>query len=316
MQQAIRTASALIHKHLAAAKKPLIVILGPTASGKTAVSVDLALAIKDAQPHGWTDAEILNADSRQLYRGLDIGTAKATMKERRGVTHYLFDLFDPSEEVTAPKFQTAATTAIDEVLKKHHVPILCGGSMLYLSAVVDGLTFAGKSDPAVRQRLSDEYDLDEGLTLQKRLCEMDPEAAENTERRNKVYMLRAMEIAEQAGSVRRAKTKSDSPYDVLMIGLRWNRDELTKRINDRTPKLVNGGWIDEVKSLKAKGYSSKDPGMISHGYREILKWIEAGEDPEALPAVTEKIAAMTRQYAKRQMTWWKRDERIQWIDRE
>ncbi len=312
MREPLSIAIDLAEKHLASSKKPLLVVLGPTASGKTGLAVELALWIREKKPRDWTDAEIVNADSRQVYKHLDIGTAKATMEERKGVTHHLFDELDPKEEVTAAWYQARATETIDGILARQHVPILAGGSMLYVSAVVDGLSFAGKSNPAVRERLSREYDFDEGKSLQARLRTLDPEAADRTERRNKVYMLRAMEIAEQAGKVRDAKAKAPSRYETLLLGLRWPRELLKERIERRAQAMLDGGWIEEVRGLLARGYTAKDPGMISHGYRELLEALSSGTVDRR--ALGETIARNTRRYAKRQMTWWGKDERIQWID--
>jgi tRNA dimethylallyltransferase len=311
MQEPLQIAIGLVDQHLATAKHPLIVVLGPTAGGKTALSVDLALAIREKHAGGWDDAEIVNSDSRQVYKHLDIGTAKATLEERRGVRHHLFDELDPREDVTAAWYQKRALTVLDNILSRGTVPLLVGGSMLYVSAVIDGLSFAGKSDPLTRERLSQEYDYDEGRSLQARLRTLDPEAADRTERRNKVYMLRAMEIAEMAGTVRHAKTKTVSPYDVLMIGLRWPREVIKERIEKRTRSLLEHGWIDEVKELLQKGYGPRDPGMISHGYREIMEWIPS---KGSMSELAKTISRNTARYAKRQMTWWGKDERIQWIE--
>ncbi len=311
MKETLRHAIDFAGDHLSRATKPLIAIVGPTAGGKTDLSVELALWIEETKPGGWIGAEIVNADSRQVYKHLDIGTAKATIDERRGVRHHLFDELDPREDVTAAWYQARALATIDDILARGKVPLLVGGSMLYVSAVVDGLSFAGKSDPLVRERLSQEYDYDEGRSLQARLRTLDPEAADRTERRNKVYMLRAMEIAERAGSVRDAKTKTSGRYDVLLLGLRWPRDVIKERIENRAKALLERGWLDEVKRLLEKGYGPNDPGMISHGYREIMEWMRAGG---SMAELTKTISRNTARYAKRQMTWWGKDERIRWID--
>ncbi len=288
----------------AAGKKALFVVLGPTASGKTGFSISLAQKLGNT--------EIINADSRQLYRHLDIGTAKITEKEMRGIPHHLIDVLDPTQEVTASWYRDEAMKTIDAIHARGNVPVLVGGSMLYISAIIDGLAFPVASDPALRKKLSDEYDADEGVSLHARLAEIDPDTAQGLPRQNKPYVIRAMELHELGGKKPAdLREKTDCPYDLCIIGIERSREELVKRIDKRTVQLLTGGWIGEVRELIAKGYKADDPGMKSHGYREIMQAITSGNtDIEALAHI---IAAKTRQYAKRQMTWWKHDERINWI---
>ncbi len=305
---------------LAASRRPLLVVLGPTASGKTALSVDLALWLTA----GGRPAEVINADSRQLYRLLDIGTAKVTEEERRGVPHHLFSVLNPSEEVTIAEYQRLAEAAIAEARSRGAIPILVGGSMLYISAVIDGLQPLPKADPAVRARLEAEYDADDGVTLFARLEELDPEAAIGIARQNKPYVVRALEIAETLGTrASVAKTTVDIDHDLFLIGLRRSREDTVARIHARTPLLLAGGWVEEVAALLDAGYDETAPGMKSHGYREVIAALRRHGYPSAAAieaarndaALREAIDAKTRQYAKRQMTWWKDDPRIHWIDR-
>jgi tRNA dimethylallyltransferase len=301
-----------LREFLMRAERPLIVVLGPTASGKTDYSVALAQALGEGE--GETSrAEILNADSRQLYRHLDIGTAKITKEEARGVPHHLFDIADPKEEVTAARYKRNAVALIEEIHARHGVPVLVGGSMLYLSAVIDNLDFPAASDPALRAQLSAEYDADGGAALYAKLEELDPETAAAFSVRNKPYVLRALETHALTGEKPSdARGAEESPYDLHVIGIRWPRALLHERINARTRRQFQKGWMDEVRGLLQKGYGPEDPGMKSHGYREIMEFLQAeGTDREPL---IESIAAQARQYAKRQMTWWRRDARIQWID--
>lgn len=284
--------------------RPLIVVLGPTASGKTTYSIDLALYLQNA--------EVVNADSRQLYTQLDIGTAKVTPEEMQGVPHHLLDVLDPKKEVSIAWYQKEATKCIDALHAAKKVPLLVGGSMLYISAIIDGLTLAPAADPVVRTALGRRYDEDKGESLYRELLEIDPDCAQAFHQHNKPYVIRAMEIytatGEKPSSV---KMKTSCPYDLYIVGMHWEREVLTERINTRTRQLLERGWIDEVQGLLDAGYEVTDPGMKSHGYREIVTALERGSiDREML---YEDIAAKTRQYAKRQMTWWRRDERICWI---
>jgi tRNA dimethylallyltransferase len=298
-----------------APKRPLIVIVGPTASGKTAMSIDIASSIETAAT---VQAEIINADSRQFYKYMDIGTAKIRPEEMHGIPHHLLSVLDPKEPCSIAWFQKEAAKVIDEIHSRGNIPILVGGSMLYVSAIVDGLQPL-PSDPALRKRLSEEYDIDQGVTLHRRLAEIDPVSAASIPRENKVYLLRALEIYEQTGKPKSAqKIKAVSPYDLLMFGMDVPRVDLNERINCRTQAMFDAGWIDEVRRLLDLGYSADDPGMRSIGYREIAEYVgnqrnQSNQGVENIEDLTTVIATKTRAYAKRHMTWWRRDARIRWI---
>lgn len=291
--------------HSATVRLPLLVVLGPTASGKTDFSLDLAE--KGA-------SEIINADSRQLYRYLDIGTAKIRPEEMRGVPHHLLDVLDPREEVTIAWYKEEATRAIDAVHARGHVPILVGGSMLYISAVIDGLDPLPPPDPAVRARLEEEWDADDGWTLYDRLVAIDPLTAKNVVHQNKRYVVRALELYEKTGiPPSQLKKTIPPPYQTLIFGMHRPREQLVRRIEERTELLLRSGWIEEVEGLIDRGYTAADPGMKSHGYRELIQWLHTDErDRDALKEV---INRKTRHYAKRQMTWWGNDERIVWVEK-
>jgi tRNA dimethylallyltransferase len=293
---------------LASASRPLIVVLGTTASGKTALSIDLAKKL-DAEGRG---VEVINADSRQIYTQLDIGTAKITEQEMQGIPHHLLSVLDPKQELTIAWYQTEATKAIEEIHARGNIPMMVGGSMLYISSVIDGLEPLPASDPAIRQRLSDAYDADRGVTLMKILEEIDPEAAASIPRENKIYVMRALEIFELTGKpASQAKTKKGSPYDLFLVGALREREEIKERIQKRTEVMLEQGWAEEVKNLLERGYSETDPGMKSHGYRDLISYIK-GE--LTLEALKKTINEQTQQYAKRQMTWWRDDPRITWVD--
>ncbi len=304
----------VVADHLRSADQPLIVIVGPTAGGKTSFSLDVAEHIAATrEQHGWDHAEIVNADSRQLYRFLDIGTAKVTEEESRGVVHHLIDVLNPDEEATIAWYKEEATKVIADCHARKVVPVLVGGSMLYVSAVVDGLDPLPKADPELRKRIEREYDEDDGWTLFEKLEQIDPATAQAFDKQNKVYVVRAMELYEMTGiAPSKLKKTIPPPYQTLMIGLRWPRETIVKRIDERTKQMLQSGWIEEVEGLIDRGYGPGDPAMKSHGYKEIMAWLASDERNE--DKLAEVIARKTRAYAKRQMTWFEPDERIFWID--
>ena len=293
-----------MHDFFKNARKPLIVILGHTASGKTAYSITLAEKL--------LTAEIINADSRQLYKGFDIGTAKITTKEMEGIPHHLLDILDPKTPVTISWFQNEAEKVIEEIHSRKHIPILVGGSMLYISSVIDGLEPLPASSKEERKALLKEYEKDDGVSLHQKLSELDPEAALAIPKENSAHLIRAIEVIQATGKkLKESKTKKVVPFDLFIIGCSLPLDERKKKIEARTRELFRRGWIDEVKQILAAGVSLDDPAMISSGYREIAEYIKTGaKDEESLIRL---ISQKTLQYAKRQMTWWKRDERIRWI---
>lgn len=299
-----------IQNFLHISKNPLLVILGPTASGKTDYSIRLAQEIQKETGRG---VEIVNADSRQLYKYLDIGTGKVTREEMRGIPHHLLDVLDPTEEVTAAWYKEHATKTIDTILGEGKIPLLVGGSMLYLSAIIDDLQFPEKGNEDNRKKLEEEYRKDGGQSLYQKLRQVDPETADAFSQDNMPYVVRALEIYEQTGKKpSEARQKGKSRYDLFILGMQWERTEMKQRIEKRTKELFQKGWIDEVQELLKRGYKPADPGMKSHGYREIMEYLQSGlHDQEALEAT---ILRKTQAYAKRQMTWWKQDGRIRWVD--
>jgi tRNA dimethylallyltransferase len=304
------------------------VILGPTASGKTAFSI-VAAHFLSKYAHGtWRGAEVINADSRQLYRGLDIGTAKITAQEQEGIAHHLLSALDPDAEAAAGWYRTQAQEAIASIRKAAHVPLLVGGSMLYVSAVMDGLTLAPVPDSALRKRLLKEYEQDAGETLYRRLTAIDPESAQKIHRHNKPHLIRAVEIYELLGAPKsksvpisqlrsgkkdEQKMCTNSEHDLLILGVKLPQDILDQRINERVRQMFADGWVAEVQSLLAAGYGRDAPAMKSHGYREIIEFLTAGK-PASLEELQESIAGKTRKYARGQMKWWKHDSRIYWIE--
>lgn len=298
----------LIKDHCSHSARPLVAVVGPTASGKTAFSIALAQYI---------GGEVINADSRQLYTGLNIGTAKITTEEMQGVPHHMIDVLSPNEEATVGWFQKRALQEADSILERGNIPLLVGGSMLYVSAITDGLSLAPPANAAIRKRLEEKYDCDDGKTLYQRLEQYDPEVAQRIHQNNKPRLVRAVEIFE-SGSHHTPKTQmwnseENSPYDILILGVRIPREESVVKINNRCAAMFDAGWVKEVQQLLDAGYTASDPAMKSHGYKEIMQYILEGE-LRSQEELQESIAAKTRQYARRQMTWWKRDSRIHWIE--
>ncbi|MEQ1849397.1 MAG: tRNA (adenosine(37)-N6)-dimethylallyltransferase MiaA [Candidatus Peribacteraceae bacterium] len=287
--------------------RPLLVLIGPTASGKTALSVQIARKLLG----GKQPVEIVNADSRQLYRHLDIGTAKITETERSGVPHHLFSLQDPREPVSIAWYQKEAMRVIDDIHGRSALPLLVGGSMLYVSSIVDGLAPVA-SDPSKRAALEAEYDRDAGRTLHARLESLDPETAASIPVQNKVYVVRAMEMIEGTGKTKKEiLEQKSSPYTSLILGIDPEDSVLRERIEKRIQAMFDVGWGEEVENLRRMGYTQDDPGMQSVGYRQILEAIENGADPRStIPVITAK----TWQYARRHRTWWRGDERVKWLD--
>lgn len=304
-----------INAFLRSAAHPLLVLVGPTASGKTALSLDIAESLR---AQGRT-VEIVNGDSRQLYRSLSVGTAKIRTDEMRGIAHHLLDVLDPTEETNAAWYQREAQRAIAKIHARHAVPCIVGGSMLYISAVIDHLAFVAAADGLLRSTLQADLKERGAAALYAELQKLDPEGALSIDPRNEVYLLRALEVCRTTGrTLRESKKKHASPYDLFIAGIDLPREELHQRITRRVHAMFTAGWVEEVRSLLDRGYSADDPGMLSHGYREIAAAIsnaacrmQNGEcDYDAL---IEAIAAKSRQYAKRQMTWWRHDPRIHWI---
>lgn len=308
----------LVRDHVLKNSQPLIVILGATGSGKTRFSIKVAewidRELKEDFAEWKAGAEIVNADSRQLYRGMDIGTAKITEREMRKIPHHLLSELNPNEELTVAWYKERAEQVIDAIHARGNVPILVGGSMLYLSAVMDGLMPLPSADPAVRAELEEEYDRDHGRSLYDELASKDPDTASAFHPNNKPYVVRATELLRMTGQ-KPSQLKATEPpkYQPLIFGMYWTKTLIDERINARTEQMLNAGWIDETEHLLENDYTIRSPGMKSHGYREIAAWL-MDRDSMTREELAEKISAKVRQYAKRQTTWWKRDPRIQWVD--
>jgi tRNA dimethylallyltransferase len=275
----------------------VIAIVGPTASGKS------ALAMRVAERLG---GEIVSADSRQVYRGMDIGTAKPTAEERARVPHHLIDVADPGERYDVLRYQRDARTALAEIRARGHVALVVGGTGLYVRALLDGLDLASlPHDPAVRARLESE----ETAALHDRLRAIDPDAASRVDPRNRRRLVRYLEAATIAGGpVRRVRGASIA---ALRIGLRPPRDVLVAAIERRVREMVDAGVLDETRALVARGIDPRLPSMSAHGYVHWAAHLRREVDLETATLLTTRDV---RAYSRRQMTWFRRDPSIRWFD--
>ncbi|HLN11722.1 MAG TPA: tRNA (adenosine(37)-N6)-dimethylallyltransferase MiaA [bacterium] len=282
---------------------PLLVIAGPTAVGKTAIAVAAA---------GRLGAEIVSADSRTVYRGLDIGTAKPSRADRAAAPHHLLDVAAPDEVFTVADYQRLARAAIAEIRARGRVPMLLGGTGLYLRAVVDGVAIpAVAPDWPRRARLEEEERAGGAGTLHRRLAEVDPEAAAAIHPRNLRRVIRALELYERTGAPRAAPRGEGAESAPLMVALTLDRGRLYARIDRRLDQMIADGLVDEVRRLLDAGVAPALPAMQGLGYKELVPHIR-GEI--GLLEAVERLRRNTRRYAKRQWTWFRADPRYRWID--
>lgn len=281
----------------------LAVLVGPTASGKS----ELAMAIAGRQ-----SVEILVADSRQVYRGMDIGTAKPTASDRAAVPHHLIDLVAPDQPFTLADWLSEARALIPGIAERGRLPLVVGGTGLYISALVDGYDLGSQPwSPETRRRLVDELEAVGIAALAERLRRTAPEVASATDLRNPRRVLRALERVEAGGGGVVRPAASPYPGRVAMLGIRRPRNVLYERIDARTEAMFRGGLLDEVRVLAADGYGPDLSPMTGHGYREAARVLSGEWSVEEAIAVT---ARHTRQYAKRQLSWFRRETRIVWLD--
>lgn len=279
----------------------VVAVVGPTAAGKSDLAVELALRL---------GGEAINADSMQLYRGMDIGTAKLTTAERRGVPHHLLDIWDVTQTASVAEYQRLARPLIDGMRARGTVPILVGGSGLYVRAALDDLEFPG-TDPGVRARLEAELAALGSAALHQRLKELDPVAAEAVLPSNGRRVVRALEVIELSGRPFSATMPSyDAVYPSVQIGLQVPRPELDERIALRVRRMWDAGLVGEVRALVGRGLADGRTAGRALGYAQVLRFL-AGEWTEE-QAVEETIRA-TRRFARRQESWFRRDPRVRWL---
>lgn len=280
-----------------------IVICGATATGKSDLAVSLAKEI---------DAEIINADSMQLYRGMDIGTAKLTVAERRGIPHHLLDVLDVTEDATVAWYQSTARDAITQIHSRRKNVIIVGGTGLYIKAILDDLNFPD-TDPEVRDRLNKEAEEFGVAKLFERLQLLDPAAAAAIDIQNVRRVIRALEVIEITGQPFTANLPREDSLkypDAMQFGLVMDREKLTDRIDARVDLMWERGLVAEVDTLIAEGITKATTARRALGYAQVIS-MRAGEISEEL--AKEETKRATRQYARRQETWFSRDARIQWI---
>ncbi|MCE4946848.1 tRNA (adenosine(37)-N6)-dimethylallyltransferase MiaA [Streptomyces albulus] len=279
----------------------VIAVVGPTAAGKS----DLGVAL--AQHLG---GEVINADSMQLYRGMDIGTAKLTPEEQQGVPHRLLDIWDVTRAANVAEYQRLARAEIDRLLAEGRTPVLVGGSGLYVRGALDALEFPG-TDPAVRARLEAELaDLGSGA-LHARLAEADPEAGRAILAGNGRRIVRALEVIEITGRPFTANLPGhEAVYDTLQIGVDVERPELDERIATRVDRMWEAGLVDEVRRLAAEGLREGRTASRALGYQQVLGYL-AGECTEQ--AARDETVRATKRFARRQDSWFRRDPRVHWL---
>lgn len=286
-------------------KLKLAVICGPTASGKTALAVDIALLL---------GGEVVSADSMQVYRGMDIGTAKPSAEEMRSIPHHMLDCAEPGEMFGAAAYRERARACIADIAVRGKLPILCGGTGLYISAVVYPLDFAEiGADEILRAELH-AYAAEHGAAaLHERLRIVDPAAAENTHPNNVRRVIRALEKARagrEAACGEQRLFNAEPLYELAWAGLTMDRAALYQRIDRRVDDMMRRGLPDEVRRL-AKRYGRSSTAFQALGYKELLDYIDGKASPEQ---AAERVKTGTRNYAKRQMTWFRREKSIRWFD--
>jgi len=286
--------------------KKIVVVCGPTASGKTALSIALAKAF---------DGEVVSADSMQIYRGMDIGTAKPTLEEREGIPHHMLDVAEPGESYSVSRYVQEATACVEDILSRGKLPIVCGGTGLYIDGLIRGTDFqpAG-TDNGIREGLEKEWEEQGAENMMARLAAVDPESAERLHLSDKRRILRALEVYLATGetiTAHNARTKAIPPrFEAVMIGLNTQpRDILYGRIDRRVDVMLEQGLLQEVQTLLEKGLLEGTAAQAI-GYKELLAHFR-GE--MTLEAAADLIRQKSRNYAKRQLTWFRRDERVKWI---
>ena len=283
-------------------RPPVVAVVGPTAAGKSDLAVELASRLP---------GEVVNADSMQVYRGMDIGTAKPTPVERRGIRHHVLDVLDVAEPATVAEFQSLARAAIDYCLGRGVLPVVVGGSALYVRAVLDRFEFPG-TDPALRARLERDLAVVGARGLHERLINVDPGAAAAILPTNGRRIVRALEVVELTGRPFSATLPSRTYlYDrVVQLGLDVPREVLDRRIEERVDRMWRAGLVDEVRTLEEAGLRDSRTARRALGYVQVLAFL-AGEYDEA-EARARTIQA-TRRFARRQDAWFRRDPRISWL---
>ena len=285
---------------------PLIIVAGPTASGKTALAIELARHV---------GGEIVNADSMQIYKYMDIGTAKPTKEERAAAVHHLIDFLEPDASYSVADYARDAHKVIADITSRGKIPVMCGGTGLYINSVADDVTFGEvKTDYALREELKKTADEKGGEYLIETLREFDPVSAERLHPNNLKRVIRAIEFYRLTGvpiSEHQAETKrKKSRYSPLIMCIEREREALYERINRRVDMMFDAGLVGEVKRLREMGFTRELNSMQGIGYKEVMDYLDGAA---TLDETREIIKQSSRRYAKRQMTWFRRDKRVRYI---
>lgn len=289
-------------------KRPLVILTGPTAVGKTALSVAFAKAI---------NGEIISADSMQVYRHMDIGSAKVTKEEMEGVPHHLIDVLEPAEEFNVVLFQKMARQAAEEIESRGHIPILVGGTGFYIQALLYNIDFAENDEDRRLRRSLEEIAKEQGASaLYEKLRAVDPESCEIIHANNVKRVIRAIEFYEKTGKKisahNREQRQNISPYRFAYFVLNDDREKIYRQIDQRVDLMMERGLVEEVRALGAMGCSRGMVSMQGLGYKEILSYLEGEISQEEAVYL---IKRDTRHFAKRQLTWFKREKEVTWIEK-
>jgi len=293
---------------LKSAKRPLVVLLGPTASGKTSLSLKIAHEI---------GGEIISTDSRQLYKGLEIGSDILAPEEQEGLPHHMMAISTPDKEISLAEYTEQAMAIIEEIYERKHVPMLVGGTGLYISAITEGYDVPRvPADKKLRAELQKKAAEKGPLYLHEKLKKLDPEAAKKIHPNNIRYVVRALEINIKTGKNKTDKKSSTSSststneLETFMIGIDWPREELYERVGQRVEIQLKRGLVDEVKKLLEHSFDEELPAMSSLGAKELFPFIRGDA---TLEECTAQLKQNTRNYAKRQMTWFRKYKDVHWI---
>lgn len=289
-------------------KRPLVILTGPTAVGKTALSIALAKAI---------GGEIISADSMQVYRHMDIGSAKITPEEMEGIPHYLIDVLEPDQEFNVVVFQELAKQAAAEIYNRGHIPIVAGGTGFYIQALVYDIDFTeNDEDTAFRRTLEEQAKREGAEALYERLRAVDPESCESIHAHNIKRVIRAIEFYEKTGKKisehNREQRQNDSPYNFAYFVLNDDRERIYERINVRVDLMMAQGLVEEVRALRESGCRKEMVSMQGLGYKELLSYLEGETSMEEAVYL---IKRDTRHFAKRQLTWFRREKEVIWVDK-
>lgn len=290
-------------------KKPLIILTGPTAVGKTRASIGLAKAL---------NGEIISADSMQVYKYMDIGSAKIRPAEMEGIRHYLIDELEPNEEFHVVRFQQMAKQAMEEIYAKNKIPIVVGGTGFYIQALLYDIDFTDNNEESLYRRELEQLAAEKGaVCLHAMLTDVDPKSAQIIHANNVKRVIRALEFYRQTGQPisehNEAERAKESPYDFCYFVLNDDREALYERIERRVDQMLTEGLLDEVQSLKEKGYTKDMVSMQGLGYKEILDYLNGECSLEEAIYVLKRD---TRHFAKRQLTWFRRERDVIWIDKQ